>query len=297
MKILILGCQGQLGRCLQDQFQNTEHKTIFASREQIDVSEFAKAKKYILDKAPDVVVNATAYTSVDKAESDKQVAEIVNHQAVENIAEICEKIGCWLVHLSTDYVFDGTSDLAYTEEDNTNPQSVYGETKLRGELAIKSSECKHIIIRTAWVFSEYGNNFLKSMLKLATCRDDLHIVDDQIGCPTYSQDIAKAIVCIINKMKSENLDSGMYHFSGNLSCSWAEFSEIIFNMALDLNIIDVKPNVVRVTTQEFPTKAKRPAQSQLNSNKFRDIFGISPSDSMIGIRSSLIAIKNEMNQK
>ena len=295
MKILILGCQGQLGRCLQDQLQNTKHQITFASRAQIDVTKFTETKKYILDKAPDVVVNATAYTSVDKAEIEKQVAETVNHLAVKNIAEICEKIGCWLVHLSTDYVFDGTSNFAYMEEDKTNPQSVYGETKLKGEWAIQSSECRYIIIRTAWVFSEYGNNFLKNVLSLAASQDELHIVGDQIGCPTYSQDIAKAIVSIIDKLRSENFDSGVYHFSGNLSCTWAEFSEIILNIAHDLSIIEVKPNVVSITSQEFPTAAKRPSQSQLNSDKFKNIFGINPSDCIIGIKSSLEAIKDKMN--
>jgi dTDP-4-dehydrorhamnose reductase len=293
MKLLVLGCKGQLGRCLNDQLINTEHKVIYTSREQIDIADFEATKKYILDITPDIVINTTAYTAVDKAEEDQQTADLVNHLAVKNIADSCAQLGCWLVHVSTDYVFDGTSDMPYEEEDQTNPQCVYGETKLKGELAIQSSGCSHVIIRTAWVFSEYGNNFLKTMLRLGAELSELRIVGDQIGCPTYAQDIANAIVVILESLKSKELDSGLYHLGGNVCCSWAEFARAIFDEAFGLKVIASKPNVVAITTKEFPTRAKRPAQSQLNSNKLTTIFGIESSDCMLGIRSSLTALKNE----
>ena len=194
MKILVLGCKGQLGRCLNDQLKNTHHEVIYTSREQIDIANFEQTKNQILKNSPDIIINATAYTAVDKAEEDQKNAKLINHLAVKNIAHICNQQGCWLIHVSTDYVFDGKAKIPYKEVDETNPQGVYGETKLKGELAIRSSGCKHIIIRTAWVFSEYGNNFLKTMLRLGAERDELSIVGDQVGCPTYAQDIAKAIV-------------------------------------------------------------------------------------------------------
>jgi dTDP-4-dehydrorhamnose reductase len=293
MKILVLGSKGQLGQCLEKEFQSTHYNVIYTSREQIDVGAIEAAKSQILDINPDVVINATAYTAVDKAEEEQEKAALINHLAVANIAHTCSQLGCWLVHVSTDYVFDGTSTVAYKEEDKTNPQGVYGDTKLKGELAIQSSGCRHIIIRTAWVFSEYGNNFLKTMLRLSAERSELRIVGDQFGCPTYAQDIANAIVVILESLKSKELNSGLYHFGGNVCCSWAEFAHAIFDEALELKVIASKPNVVAITTKEFPTLAKRPAQSQLNSNKITTNFGIDSSDCMAGIRSSLTAIKNQ----
>ena len=293
MKILVLGCNGQLGRCLYDQLEKTDHNVIYTSRDQIDITDFDATKSLIKKISPDIVINATAYTAVDKAEQDQDKADLINHLAVANIAASCNELDCWLVHVSTDYVFDGTSKMPYKEDDQTNPQGVYGDTKLKGELVIQSSGCRHIIIRTAWVFSEYGNNFLKTMLRLGAELGELRIVGDQIGCPTYAQDIANAIVVILESLKSKELHSGLYHFGGNVCCSWAEFSQAIFDEALELKVIASKPNVVAITTKDFPTLAKRPAQSQLNSDKLKVTFGVDPSDFMLGIRSSLSAINNE----
>ena len=183
MKILVLGCKGQLGRCLNDQLIHTEHEVIYTSREQLDISNFEATISKILEVCPDLIINATAYTAVDKAEEDHETANLINHLAVKNIADICSQLECWLIHVSTDYVFDGRAKIPYKEGDETNPKGVYGETKLKGELAIQTSGCKHIILRTAWVFSEYGHNFLKTMLRLGADRDELSIVGDQIGCP------------------------------------------------------------------------------------------------------------------
>jgi len=292
MRILVLGSKGQLGQCLYDQLLHTDHEVLYTSRVQIDIADFEATKNKFLDVAPDLVINATAYTAVDRAEEEYQTAALINHLAVANIASICDQLDCWLIHVSTDYVFDGNSELPYTENDQTNPQGVYGDTKLKGEIAIQSSGCRHIIIRTAWVFSEYGNNFLKTMLRLGAERNELRIVGDQVGCPTYAQDIAKAIMMIIESLKLKEVSSCLYHFSGNFCCSWAEFAQAIFDEALKLKVIASKPSIVAIRTQEFPTLAKRPARSELSSNNIRSTFGIDPSDYILGIRSSLKAIKN-----
>jgi dTDP-4-dehydrorhamnose reductase len=287
MKILVLGCKGQLGRCLNDQLVNTDHEVIYTSREQLDIADFEVTKSKILEFSPDIIINATAYTAVDKAEEDQKTANLINHLAVKNIADICNQLECWLIHVSTDYVFDGNSKVPYKEDDETNPQGAYGETKLKGELAIQASGCKHIIIRTAWVFSEYGNNFLKTMLRLGAERDQLSIVDDQVGCPTYAQNIAKAIVVIMRRLKSEGNIIGTYHYVGEVGCSWADFAEDIFKEAIKQGIIKNKPKIIKISTSEYPTLAKRPMQSKLDFSKFKSTFGINQSNYADSIFSAL----------
>jgi dTDP-4-dehydrorhamnose reductase len=294
-KILVLGSNGQLGRCLQDQLAKTKYVIIYASREEIDIADSEATKTKLLKYAPDVVINAAAYTAVDKAEENEQKANMINHLAVSNLASICNQLSCWLVHISTDYVFDGKSKTAYEEEDKTNPISIYGSSKLLGEIAIKSSGCNYIIIRTAWVYSEYGNNFLKTMLRFCKDKSEISIVGDQIGSPTYAQDIAKAILTILKNIKLKKVSSSLYHFSGNFTLSWADFSELIFDEALALKIINNKPKINIVTTNEFSTLAERPARSHLSSRKLRSTFDIHPSNLILGIRSTLNAIKNSEN--
>ena len=276
MKILVLGCSGQLGRCLNDQLLDSNHEVIFTSREQIDISKFETTKKKILDISPDVVINSAAYTSVDKAEKDKVNAELINHLAVKNIANICTQLGNWLIHVSTDYVFDGNSKVPYKETDSTNPQNMYGRTKLEGEKAILSSGCKHIIIRTAWVFSEYGRNFLTNILHLGANQDELNIVDDQIGCPTYAQDIARCIVKIVPQLNFKK-DSGIYHYCGYQPCSWHDFAITIFKEAKSINL--QSPSTINPTkTSANQTAAIRPTFSVLNCSKIQNDFDISASN-------------------
>ena len=282
MKILVLGCKGQLGRCLNDQLVNTEHEVIYTSREQIDIADFEVTKNQILKTSPDLIINATAYTAVDKAEEDQKTANLINHLAVKNIADICNQLECWLIHVSTDYVFDGNSKVPYKEDDETNPQGAYGKTKLNGELAIQSSGCKHIIIRTAWVFSEYGNNFLKTMLRLGSERDELSIVGDQIGCPTYAQDIARSIVKIIPQLNSRE-NNGIYHYCGDQPCSWYDFANAIFDQAMTNNL--KIPSIVNsIETSAYPTPAKRPAFSVLDCSKMENECGVLSSNWQEGIR-------------
>jgi dTDP-4-dehydrorhamnose reductase len=285
MKILVLGCKGQLGRCLNDQLTNTDHQVIYTSREQINIADFEQTKSKILEFSPDLIINATAYTAVDKAEEDQKTANLINHLAVKNIADTCNQLECWLIHVSTDYVFDGNTKIPYKEDDKTNPQGVYGETKLKGELAIQSSGCKHIIIRTAWVFSEYGNNFLKTMLRLGAERDELSIVGDQIGCPTYAQDIAKSIVEIVPQLNSRK-DNDIYHYCGDQPCSWFEFAKEIFDFINKYDHISI-PIIKAVTTEEYPTLAERPKFSVLDNKKIQENFDIFSSDWKVGVESSL----------
>lgn len=296
MKILVLGCKGQLGKCLNDQLKNTDHDVIYTSREQIDITDFSQTRNQIHKASPDIIINATAYTAVDKAEKDQETANLINHLAVKNIADICNLQDGWLIHVSTDYVFDGRSKIPYNEEDQTNPQSVYGITKLKGEQAIQESGCKHIILRTAWVFSEHGNNFLKTMIRLGKNHNNLSVVDDQMGCPTYAQNIANAIVGIVQRLNAEEHISGIYHFVGEVVCSWADFAEDIFKEALKQGIIKNAPKISKISTPEFPTLAKRPMQSQLNFSKFKSTFGINQSNYKDSIYSALSSYE-QINQK
>ena len=286
MKILVLGCKGQLGRCLNDQLKKTDYEVIYTSRKQIDITKFEATKDKIFDIAPDVIINATAFTAVDKAEEEQEAANLINHLAVKNIAGICNQLNCWLFHVSTDYVFDGSSQIPYKEDFQTNPQSIYGKTKLKGELAIQSVGCKHIIIRTAWLFSEYGSNFLKTMLLLGAEREEISVVDDQFGCPTYAQDIATAVVAILPHLGSHNGISGIYNYSGNSACSWFQLASEIFYQMSNYPRRSI-PIVKAISSDDFPSLVHRPHFSVLDSSLMGKVFGIGPSDWKSGVVSSL----------
>ena len=286
MKILVLGCKGQLGRCLNDQLKNTDHEVIYTSQEQIDIADFQVTKNKILKISPEVIINATAYTAVDKAEEDQETANLINHLAVANIASICKQMGCLLIHVSTDYVFDGNAKIPYKEDDKTNPQCVYGKTKLNGELAIQASGCKHIILRTSWVFSEYGNNFLKTMLRLAKERDELSVVGDQVGCPTYAQDIAKTVAEILSQLFLKGDINGVYHYCGNHTCSWYEFSKFIFDVAKKHGL-SCPDKIHQIKSKDYRTLAARPKYSLLDCSKIESRFRLTLGDFRDGIESTL----------
>jgi len=287
MKILILGSQGQLGRCLYDQFSQTDYDLIYHSRADTDIANFIETSENLISLNPDIVVNATAYTAVDLAETQESLAYQVNHFAVDNLANQCEKIGIFLIHVSTDYVFDGTASRPYKEQDKTNPQSVYGASKLAGEIAIQRTDCRFLIIRTSWVFSEYGNNFFKTMLRLGAERETLSIVGDQIGCPTYAQDIAILIVDLIPRIEAGHVESGIYHFSGDTACSWYQFAKEIFAQAGQLGYRTPK-QVQSITTKDYPTPAKRPGYSVFDCTKIENTSNISRSNWRIGIDRVLL---------
>ena len=282
MKILILGSQGQLGRCLYDQFSQTDYDLIYHSRADTDIADFTETSENLIALNPDIVVNATAYTAVDLAETHESLACQVNHFAVDNLAKQCEKIGSFLIHVSTDYVFDGTASRPYKEEDKTNPKSVYGASKLAGEIAIQRTDCRFLIIRTSWVFSEYGNNFFKTMLRLGAERETLSIVGDQIGCPTYAQDIASLIVDLIPRIDKGSVESGVYHFCGDTACSWYQFAKEIFAQADQLGYRTPK-QVQSIATKDYPTPAKRPGYSVFDCTKIENTFNISRSNWRFGI--------------
>ena len=284
MKVLVLGCKGQLGRCLKDKLIGVNYEVTYTSRDEIDIVDFEETRIKIKNLVPDVIINASAYTAVDKAENDKITADLINHLAVDNLAAICFELGCWLIHISTDYVFDGNSIVPYLESDKTNPQGVYGHTKLAGELAIQSSGCKYLIIRTAWVFSEYGNNFLKNMLRLGAEQDELSVVGDQIGCPTYAQDMAKAIISLMKQIKLKSPNSGIYHYCGDQLCSWFEFAEVIFEEAR-ISGLQTPSLIHQIRTSDYPTAAERPRYSVLDCHKIRNTFGINTSDWKLGVKN------------
>lgn len=262
MKILLTGANGQLGRCFQDRLPEGWHVWATDSAE-LDITNRDAVLAAVREFQPDAIVNAAAYTAVDKAESEPEIAALVNVSGPENLAIGAKDVGARLVHVSTDYVFDGKATVPYLETDATNPLGVYGKTKLDGELAVSKVLPDAMIIRTAWVFSEYGNNFVKTMLRLGKERDNLGIVADQYGCPTYAGDIAASIITLLNS-KSEG---GLYHYCGNSEVSWFEFAQKIFNFALKNQLITVLPKINPLSTEQYPTPAKRPTYSVLNCNK------------------------------
>ena len=275
MEIIIIGSDGQLGKCLQDQVNKVDTKSnfLFCSRLDLDISDHEKTNKFLRKFSPNIIINASGYTNVDLAEKNIKNADAINNYAVENLANIANKIGATLLHISTDYVFNGKSSCQYSEIEPTDPLGIYGKTKLSGEQAIILSGCKYIIIRTSWVFSEYGNNFLKSILKLISERESISVVSDQLGCPTYAQDIAKLIIEFISKIKKGDLFKDILHFSGDKQTSWFEFANKIYDekkrYVEDLNC-SIKP----VKTSEYKTLASRPLYSVLDCTKIQDEYGV-----------------------
>jgi len=280
MRILVTGKSGQLGRSIQ-KLVNTDTKIgnnqssnefIFVGREELDLSNNSSIINYFdnHDKF-DIVINSAAYTTVDKAEDEQELANQVNHLAVKQLAEIVKAQKAKLIHISTDYVFDGESDKAYVETDETSPINAYGKTKLAGEQALKEiMPTDAIIIRTSWVYSEYGNNFVSTMLRLGKERDELNVVSDQIGSPTYATDLAGAILEIIKskEFREENQTTQFYHYSNEGEISWYEFTKEIFKIAK----IDCK--VIPITTRQYPTPAKRPRNTVMQNNKIARTFGM-----------------------
>lgn len=272
MRILLTGANGQLGRCFQDRLP-VGWKILATDSSELDITDLAHVEQAVKDFQPDAIVNAAAYTAVDKAESEPELAEKINTTGPENLAVVASKQGIRLVHVSTDYVFDGNATEPYNEDSATNPLSVYGKTKLAGEQAVTQAAPEAIIVRTAWVFSEYGNNFVKTMLRLAKERDALSIVADQRGCPTYAGDLAQAIISLLEK----NAEGGIYHYCGDKEVSWYEFAESIFDIAVDKSrLIDI-PSLKPIPTTDYPTPAYRPTYSTLACDRVKKL-GISLSE-------------------
>ena len=275
MVVLVTGANGQLGQSLQFIAKNyPELHFVFCSSSDLDITNLESCQAVFLKIKPNYCINAAAYTAVDKAESEPEKANLINVIGPKNLAAVCKEFSSVLLHISTDFVFDGSKNIPYNETDIPNPTGVYGQTKLDGEKAIQAVFENYYIIRTSWVYSQFGNNFMKTMLRLASERDSISVVNDQIGTPTNAVDLAECLVKIIchtelvEVQQPTNDNFGVYNFSNEGQCSWYDFAKEIFK--INKIEIDLKP----IPTSSFPTPAKRPKYSVLDKTKIKSTFGL-----------------------
>jgi dTDP-4-dehydrorhamnose reductase len=283
MRILLFGKNGQVGWELQRTLAPLG-EVIAVDFPEIDFQDFLGLRKYTLEIKPNLIVNAAAYTAVDQAETESEIAKRINGEAPRVLAEIALTLDAGLVHYSTDYVFDGTKGAPYTEEDEPNPINVYGQTKLAGDHAIQGSDCAHLILRTSWVYGARGKNFFLTMLRLAREREEIRIVDDQIGCPTWSRSIAQVTAEILlqgfyaeqDRLGwGEDIPSGVYNYSSSGSTSWYGFAEEIIRT--DPNREEhIVQRLLPISTEAFGAPATRPAYSQLSKDRLGSVFKMSP---------------------
>jgi dTDP-4-dehydrorhamnose reductase len=273
--ILIFGKSGQLAQSFKAQTPDElDGRAVFVSSHEANFEQPQLLAGFLDHCGPEVVVICSAYTQVDKAEEERDLAEKINVQAPREIARWCGKNDVPLIHFSTDYVFNGSGDKPWLESDPTDPLNWYGETKLLGEQAIQATGCAHLIFRTSWVFSEYGKNFVKTMLRLGKDKEKIRIVSDQVGGPTYAPDLAGFVWTVIARiLKGEKFPSGVYHVCGQGFASWADFAEGIFAEAKALRFSLELQAVERISTTEFPTPAQRPLNSRLDQTRLRQVFG------------------------
>jgi dTDP-4-dehydrorhamnose reductase len=298
MRTLVIGKNGQLGRSIQ-KIVNTDTKIdnnqspndfIFVGREELDLRSESSISHYFKNNKFDIIINCAAYTQVDKAEQKAELANQINHLAVKKLAGIASNQQARLIHISTDYVFDGESNKPYLETDTPNPINAYGRTKLAGEKALRAlMPINAIIIRTSWVYSEYGNNFVETMLRLGRERDEISVVSDQIGSPTYATDLADAILEIIKhkKFRDEAQTTQIYHHSGEGEISWYRFAKEIFK----IEKIDCEVN--SIATQKYPTPAKRPRNTFMNKDKIVKVFNIKISNWKFSLNTCMTIIKKQ----
>lgn len=270
MNILITGANGQLGHEMQRVAKESNDNYIFTDvaegYENLDITDLEAIRKMVKANNVEIIVNCAAYTNVDRAESDFPTANLINNTATGNLATAMKEVEGTLIHVSTDYVFQGDRNIPCREDWPTNPLGVYGKTKLAGEKAIEATGCQHIILRTAWLYSQWGKNFVKTMQSLTASKDSLKVVFDQVGTPTFAGDLADAIAHIINTRQLDK--TGIYHFSNEGVCSWFDFAKIICE--LSGNTCDIQP----CYSEEFPSPVKRPHFSVLDKSKLKSTFGI-----------------------
>ena len=265
--VLVTGSHGQLGSELRDMASSYDFHFFFTCRDDLDITNKSAMVSFIEENNINIIINCAAYTAVDKAENDIELADAINHQAVKYMAQIAKEKNIKLIHVSTDYVFDGTNHKPYLEADSTNPQSVYGKSKLDGENALlEVNPRSSIIIRTSWVYSSYGANFVKTMLRLGSERESLGVIYDQVGTPTYARDLAKTILNISTKLENENVE--IFHYANEGVLSWFDFAKEIMKMAK----LTCKINPIE--TSQYPTPAKRPHFSLLNKSKIKNYYDI-----------------------
>ncbi|NOZ47875.1 MAG: dTDP-4-dehydrorhamnose reductase [Chlorobi bacterium] len=271
MNLLITGSNGQLGselKALESEFASLTF--FYTDIDTLDITSYKLLDDYITQNKIDTIINCAAYTAVDKAEDEYKTAELVNSKSVYNLAKISEKHSLYLIHISTDYVFDGSKNTPYKETDQTNPNSNYGKTKLMGERSIKQFDINWMIIRTSWLYSSFGNNFVKTMLYLSKKNKEIKVVFDQVGSPTYAKNLAHAILQIVSQINfyPQEFIKGVYHYSNEGVCSWYDFANEIFKQK------NIKCDVIPVLSNAFPTKAKRPAYSVLSKEKIKKAYNI-----------------------
>ena len=268
MRILVTGSKGQLGneiRVLAEDYPDFDF--LYTDVDELDITNRQMVEAYFVDNKPQAIINCAAFTAVDRAETDEITANLINAKAVENLAKSAASFDALLVHISTDYVFDGKSYLPYDESDKTNPQSAYGRTKLAGEEAVTQYASKAVIIRTSWLYSAFGNNFVKTMIKYGIERNELSVVYDQVGTPTYARDLAKAILDIIpSALQKSGID--LFHYSNEGVASWYDFARTV--IALSGISCEIKP----ILTKDYPLPAPRPCFSVLNKSKIKEIYKI-----------------------
>ncbi|MEL7781977.1 dTDP-4-dehydrorhamnose reductase [Citromicrobium bathyomarinum] len=273
MRILVTGREGQVARSLAE--RGGRHELVFAARPDFDLSDSDSIARAIESARPDLVISAAAYTAVDHAEDEPELAMTINGEAPGHIGRAAASAGAPVLHISTDYVFDGSGERAWREDDPTGPIGVYGQTKLAGEEALAASGAAYAILRTAWVYSPFGNNFVKTMLRLAESRDTLNVVNDQYGNPTSARDIADALLAVADRWAGApgHGQNAVYHFAGTGSTNWADFARAIFARSGKRG--GPTCEVSGIPSSEYPTKAQRPANSRLDSAKFAEAFGYS----------------------
>ncbi len=272
MKILVTGANGQLGSELQARASEfPEIDFLFTDVNDLDLADFDAVENYCIENKPAVIINCAAYTAVDVAETDKDLATLINTKVPAFLGRVAKETSAKVIHVSTDYVFDGLSYQPYVETDLVDPDSVYGKTKLNGEIALVKELPSAIIMRTSWLYSTYGKNFVKTMIRLGEERDQLKVVADQVGTPTYAADLADAILTVVSKYQQDSSvwKAGIYHYSNEGVCSWYDFAKAIHEFA------GIECNVIAIPTEEYPTPAKRPPYSVLNKAKIKRNYGIS----------------------
>jgi len=290
MKVLITGANGQLGHELTRQGQ--PHELLAVGRDELDITNPDAVRLCVKNFNPDVVINAAAYTAVDRAEVERDLAFSVNRDGPAYLARTCASLDIPFVHVSTDYVFDGSKQGAYEESDVVSPLGVYGASKLAGEQAVQDACKKAIILRTSWVFSSHGNNFVKTMLRLGADREELSIVADRHGCPTSAAELARAIYCILNKGLNNN-HRGVYHFCQPKPTTWFAFAESVFEMATDQGVALKVAHINAITTEDYPTPAKRPANSVMNCSSFCQTFGFEIKPWSVSLQDVIRELKRE----
>lgn len=284
MNILVVGGKGQLGQCLQDITKNQTKLTIdFIGSDTLDITNKKDTLNFFQQKKYDYCINCAAYTAVDKAEVENELAYEVNVIGAQNLVFACKQEETTLIHISTDFVFDGNSNQPYVETDIPNPRSVYGDTKLKGEEFIQNEMSNYFILRTSWLYSEYGNNFMKTMLRLAQNLKELNVVSDQIGTPTYAKDLAEVIVKII---KTNSTAYGLYHYSNEGVASWYDFAKKIFKLS------EIEINLGAIPTSSYPTPAERPKYSVLDKTKIKQNLTTSISKWEDSLEKAISALKS-----